>query len=495
LIVYVENMATTMFAPLTSLLINQDDGTFTVACEKCEIWQHVACLPDPHDLNELYKRNGAPEGTYPDYEFICSRCKRKAKDAEKAEAVKTKEQLKKEREREINRAKYERRKIREKAKKEEEKRRREEELKIAGRAPGSPSTQIRNSGLPSIARSVGSGGLPPFPSNNLLYSIPSHFPPTPLPTSSTGSSHLGSYPISPHQSPTSPSSSPYSNPTRQTTGPHPLHNNGLALASERHPPVQLSPSLPQRQPFPPKPSATNSSSHYQPVRPAIQPYWSPYTTGSTLPNGQTFHSPAVPYLKDGSPSNPARNLAAKPVSLHAQTNQLGYFHPSTPLSSQHTPPPPDIQPGKLNSAGNLPLSTHSLQNHFHGGSNVQAHNNIPSVSPNTEEERIVSTSNHALAFPTSEQDRLGQHGFPDVPCSNNPLSHYEAPNQNSVLHSSSPDLKGPASSDGKWSSVVLPAMEKAENGVAIKDGTGGLNNSHSMKSEENQRTKMSYLLN
>ncbi|KAL8734786.1 MAG: hypothetical protein Q9181_003047 [Wetmoreana brouardii] len=49
---------------------NLDDGTHSVACEKCNVWQHSACLG--------ISQTGAEKD---DFHFICRDCKRRAEDA------------------------------------------------------------------------------------------------------------------------------------------------------------------------------------------------------------------------------------------------------------------------------------------------------------------------------------------------------------------------------------------------------------------------------
>ncbi|KAL9598210.1 MAG: hypothetical protein Q9219_004630 [cf. Caloplaca sp. 3 TL-2023] len=51
---------------------NLDDGTHSVACEKCNVWQHSACLGIPR-----------VEADKDDFHFVCQGCKRRAEDAAK----------------------------------------------------------------------------------------------------------------------------------------------------------------------------------------------------------------------------------------------------------------------------------------------------------------------------------------------------------------------------------------------------------------------------
>lgn len=50
----------------------KDDGTHSVACEKCNVWQHSACL----GISQV-------EAEKDDFHFICHDCKRRAEDAKK----------------------------------------------------------------------------------------------------------------------------------------------------------------------------------------------------------------------------------------------------------------------------------------------------------------------------------------------------------------------------------------------------------------------------
>ncbi|KAL8770037.1 MAG: hypothetical protein Q9209_004075 [Squamulea sp. 1 TL-2023] len=51
---------------------NLDDGTHSVACEKCNVWQHSACL----GISQT-------EAEKDDFHFVCQDCKRRAEDAAK----------------------------------------------------------------------------------------------------------------------------------------------------------------------------------------------------------------------------------------------------------------------------------------------------------------------------------------------------------------------------------------------------------------------------
>src|SRR5205814_1647194 len=47
----------------------QDDGSHSVACEKCNVWQHSACLGISQE-----------EAERSDFQFICKTCKRRIED-------------------------------------------------------------------------------------------------------------------------------------------------------------------------------------------------------------------------------------------------------------------------------------------------------------------------------------------------------------------------------------------------------------------------------
>ena len=51
----------------------QDDGTSTIACEKCDVWQHLSCL----GISETAAKQR-------DFHFICSLCKRREEDRKKS---------------------------------------------------------------------------------------------------------------------------------------------------------------------------------------------------------------------------------------------------------------------------------------------------------------------------------------------------------------------------------------------------------------------------
>jgi hypothetical protein len=359
---------------------NYDDGTYTVACEMCDIWQHVDCLPNPKDREELIKRKDAPEGEYPDYEFICSRCRKKAKEEAKADAVKSKEQLRKEKERAANRAKYERRKAREKARKEEERRKREEEVRL-GITTLPDGTVIQT---------------PPVVNGPISSSSPNAISPEHrIPTSTIPMSQAARYPYPPQITPSSHSAMlhdalPYAN-TMARPGPPPqfIHYPYQSPIPQPHQvqatPTQTVPnpspsqqsnastsSTPSQHPRPPynhipyqlPQHASASQLHrfnpYPSNPPAAPPYWSPYTTGQNLPNGQRFpqnppqHTPpqsSPPYQNGTSPSVPSlpRTIAIKPApnpippttpsaSISAAPSQ------TKPSPSSHQPPPQTLQP-------------------------------------------------------------------------------------------------------------------------------------------------------
>ena len=314
-----------------------------MACEKCDIWQHVDCLSNEHDKEELYKRKDADEGTYDDYEFICTRCKKKAKEAVKAEAAKSKEERereKREREREINRAKYERRKIREKAKKEEERRKREEEARLAmqnaavtdGTSMPSPSGEAPVSGGPQSSAPVPATDRAPM-STGQVYATPRHTPPSQYPPPKASPSIPYTQQTIPNQN-TIPAQYPH------PLAPHPSQHRPIPpTQSNMPPPGHYQPPPPHLPPVQqPRPS------QYQPLRPAVAPYFSQYTTSNTLPTGQVFpeiRPPAVPYSNGINPlTSQARSAPPKPAPIPQYRPLLpqGIYPPP----QQYQPPP--LQP-------------------------------------------------------------------------------------------------------------------------------------------------------
>ena len=59
----------TFYTPLTS---SQDDGSHSISCERCNVWQHSACLG-------VSQADAEKE----DFHFVCIDCKRKEEDAKK----------------------------------------------------------------------------------------------------------------------------------------------------------------------------------------------------------------------------------------------------------------------------------------------------------------------------------------------------------------------------------------------------------------------------
>lgn len=436
-----------------------------MACEKCEIWQHVDCLPNSQDKEELLKRKDVPEGTYPDYEFICTRCRKKAKEASKTEAVKSKEQMRKERERELNRAKYARRKEREKARKEEERRKREEEQRLGlanGELASSPMGELHGLGVSSS----------PVPAS----SSPDRAPMT------TG--QLYTLPTYPPAKQNSPLEMPYShqqqvpyfnqNSIQSPAGQYQQHQHGaistpnttFAPANQQTPVAHqqvdrsgMSQGQPPRQ-----------SSQYPPVRPAIQPYWSPYTTSPTLPNGQTFpetrpHS--APYMNGFLSSTPrARNIASKPPANtqydpysggyppHSPQQQLPQeqqpSRPSLPTTSQSTHlKSPELQRQALPTTQN---NSYSKQQQAQRLSQAPAIQPRPSKSPDTQRPLLPNSENLQQAMYASQS---GQ-GYPHHP--SNLQAIQPRPSKSPEHIRSSPPQATYASEFGQTYQKPLPVM-------------------------------------
>lgn len=70
--VYGENLVSSALIPIYRwvLIWNQDDGSHSIACEKCNVWQHSAC----HGISQIAAEKD-------DFHFICIDCRRRAEDA------------------------------------------------------------------------------------------------------------------------------------------------------------------------------------------------------------------------------------------------------------------------------------------------------------------------------------------------------------------------------------------------------------------------------
>lgn len=512
-----------------------------VACEKCDIWQHVACLPDPHDREELTIRNGAEEGAYPDYEFICARCRKKAKEAIKADAVKTKEQLRKEKEREANKAKYERRKIREKARKEEERRKREEEQRLgiypttAGPEASSPMAEIRvRQGLSSSpAQGFSSPDSRAPGSTGQMYSIPRYMPnsartPPPYPNAAPGPSQYPNNSTQPNPIPQympsatqNSSSSPYSSnvpprPPQYQNQNHPTHP---PPPNYQNFPYQHLQHLPPSQPQPPR-----HSPQFQSVRPAVQPYWSPYTTSSNLPNGQQFSNnrlQASPYANGSSGSAPQpRNIAIKPAP-NPRSQQVGGGYSPTGLQ-QHPSQSPSLQqrPSKspeiaristLPGQGQTPqYSAHPQQSYqnqqYTQATPVQSQRNVQAPSiPAPQNQRVTSPVQHKtipvpqaagsqkepVLPPTNQQQRGAVQPSITKPIPPQTAEPWKE-NQNGLAKPEAAPVA--AANDVKDKETVIDSsamsVEKSQATNGVTEGDPSADSAN-----DAERTKMSFLLN
>ena len=273
---------------------------------------------------------------------MCTRCRKKAKEAAKLEGVKTKDQLRKEREREVNRAKYLRRKIREKAKKEEERRKREEEQRLGiqssagGQPTSSPSGEIRVLGISSSPVPASSSPERAPITTGQIYTLPEYLNPNPNP------SHVAEQNVT-HSPPTQ--FPEYPNLPQPQNIPQPHYQQPQQPAqrpqySSQPQPLRQPPYLPPSQDQPPR-----QTQHYQPLRPSAVPaYWSPYTTSSNLPNGQSFPS-SRPY---SAPYSNGVNIQPRSVAIKPSPTQ-GYRPPQydgypMPLSQQPERRPPSQSP-------------------------------------------------------------------------------------------------------------------------------------------------------
>lgn len=435
-----------------------------MACEKCEIWQHVDCLPNSHDKAELLKRKDVPEGTYPEYEFICTRCKKKAKEASKMEGGKTKEQLRKERERELNKAKYARRKEREKARKEEERRKRDEEQRLGlqnGELASSPMGEVHVLG-------VSSSPLPPSSSpdrapmtTGQLYALPTHPPPNQHSTfgMSYSPQQVAHFNLNSNQS----HASQYQQ-QQDPQGSISTPNTTFLPSTQQTPAQQESDRPPMSQLQPPR-----QSPQYPPVRPAIQPYWSPYTTSPTLPNGQTFpdsrpHS--APYTNGFVSSTPqARIIASKPPANTQYGAHSGGYPAQPPQQQPPQYPPPRPSPAtssqlphtkspELQRPALPPTQNNSYSKQQQGQRISQAPAIQPRPSKSPEIQR-TSIPNSQITQPTMYPSRPGQ-AYPQYP-SNLPAIQPRPSKSPEHQRSSPPHTMHPSES-GQTYQKPLPAM-------------------------------------
>ena len=519
---------------------NYDDGTYTVACEKCDIWQHVACLPDAKDREELLLRKDAPEGQYPDYEFICSRCRKKAKEAQKAEAVMTKEQLRKEKERAANRAKYERRKAREKARKEEERRQREEDQRLGiTRLPDGTVIQTPIADRPPTGVDSSSPATPMSPDDRIQTSTMPMAAAAPYPHAQQMPRPIPANAVSANPSPyggtsvhsgTPPYYLPYGGQMHARSPPkQPLPNQPVSppqysgpLQAQNPPPPQIPrpqyPHMPyQTQQHFPQPQAQRSMPH-APVQSGVPPYWSPYTTSPNLPGGQRFQSNPPPPSPQQSPqytngtSTPStgpRHIAIKPSPNHpfrpnppgaptSSASQTQYTPPLPPPQARSSQSPAAIQPRPSKSpelVRKSPQSTNSVQRPEYPlapkpSANVTTNppilghaQRIP--SPLQSKAAIVSTEKSEMV-PTkvSQPTQAPQVGVIAPPMQASPQS--EA--LNGIVQ---PDITAKdVSAQVKGEENIKPAVM---NGLSMHAKREESNDNEAVK--EKERTKMSFILN
>ena len=428
-----------------------------MACEKCEIWQHVDCLPNSRDKEELLKRKDVPEGTYPEYEFICSRCKKKAKEASKADGAKTKEQLRKERERELNRAKYARRKEREKARKEEQ-RKREEEQRLGlsnGQVAGSPKGEIYVLGTSSSPAPLSSSPDRTPITIGKLSPLPQYHPPNQY--SNATMSH-------PQQQGPQPSQNSIPSPqiryVQHQQGAIPTPNFSFTHSNQPTPSQQQTgdPHLSQTQP-------PQQSPQYQPVRPPIQPYWSPYTTSPTLPNGQTFTNSrphSAPYANGFVPPvAQVRTIASKPSSNTQYQPQSGGYAPQIQQQTAQYPTTraPPSTPSHLSSSKSPELQRSALPRTQPNAYSSQQHAQHLSQSPAIQPRPSKSPENQRSSVPNAQKTQQTLYPSPQGP----PYSHHlpaiqPRPSNSPELQRSSPPNASQYLNSGQINKKTLPAM-------------------------------------
>jgi hypothetical protein len=456
------------------------------------------------------------------------------------DAVKTKEQLRKEREREINKAKYERRKIREKARKEEERRKREEEARLGiqmsvitnGRdAASSPLGERYGLGVSSSPVVDSTSPNRTTMSTGQLYTLSRFTPPVQYPNANPMPSLASHYP---------PSSNQNTPAVQYTTYPHP---------QQRSPQLQNAPPVhyqhtPQSSQYPLHPQTSQGQvprqpPQYPPLRPAasVQPYWSPYTTSSTLPNGQSFNTRphSAPYSNGVNPSQP-RTVPIKPSpnTQYRPPQQTGYHQPSllqqqpqqrypaqSPAIQPRPPKSPEIQRAQPINSGlskdsreiERPIhaprqesewtvpsygQSNSLQGYqnqavtdYQSRSPHQERNNSISKSPPTQQ-KSISPLMSAPPRVSSQPSPSSQQGYqqsnsvsPHQPVTENGLSYF-------AVNRPTPSLANVSDSTLKSGDTAI-AKDMPPNVNDVVNEDQGQEGKDSVK--ENERTKMSFLLN
>lgn len=271
---------------------NVDDGSHSVACEKCNVWQHSKCL----GIKQV-------DAEKEDFHFVCKDCKRKEEEAKRPK---------------IPSLKF---RVSESPQSTPTAQKRKPEEDIAG----SPAKKTQ--ALPSMAT------IPPLQQHNSQPTLPPM-----LPMHSNGQFHV---PPSPERRPPSNHNAlPSSSPPRPLFSP-PKHNN---LSQSPHLANNMpTPQLPPMTGYPgARPSSSHSGHGMIQSQPAMSPtqgnrdvgpiagFPPPPATNGTRPWSSSFESYTTPRPQSGQGAPPSMHSNYPPFSASATPNGN---HSSPPQSS------------------------------------------------------------------------------------------------------------------------------------------------------------------
>ena len=303
-----------------------DDGTHSIACDKCNIWQHSKCV----GVSEA-------EADQEDFHFICKTCERRAKDAERAKT--------------------------------------HPPIKIKLSRPGSssspmPPNQNGSPGLSNTGIPNGSPRLHSSPKKAQQSSPPVAVRPIPF-------NQSNGHQLSPWQS-----NIPQSNTKPVVLVPPMGSQNGVQHMTPRVVPSPYSAAVPSSRPQDESPAVGTGNS-----RPYVQPYGSPYGNPPPLqqqnisrPSSSHAFSPPHPYSPTNLPP-PGQKQTYSFVNGNAQQYAQNASHGT---SAQHNvAQPSQIQPSPTPSGANgygLPPSrpVNGQQPQSHDGSYRRSSINMPS---------------------------------------------------------------------------------------------------------------------
>ena len=286
----------------------QDDGTHSVACETCNVWQHSACLGISQE-----------EAEKDDFHFVCIGCKRKVEDAKKPKIPALKFKLGTSSSPPVDKA-------------EPKKRKHMDGQEVTPRLPPIKKFKHTNGTLPTIEN----GGITFIPRPQA-----SHIGYTRTPASSNSSfspSRATPYGngYTPHIS--TPSNIP---PTYHHTPPYTSHTNGNLEGSWAHPNQGPNPFASPYQPYKAAPGSFGFNAYYTPNgQPSLPP---------VMPNSYAHPSPYKLETPNGHLTHPQQSSLLPPPhqSPLKQSTPSSLSAPVHGSSSPIIPPPRDEQQTRL----------------------------------------------------------------------------------------------------------------------------------------------------